>query len=122
MTYYADPKREEIRRAIEEDVAGGIRLISASFLAERHKFTAKLIQEVLSDLVAAGDLTRHYRVLCSGENQRFDVDREFDTLAEVPKGMITCTKCGDLYTPDEENISVFFEPTPTYLSSLKRAS
>jgi len=122
MPYYLDPQLEAIRNAVEREIRGGVRVLSASYIVNRYGADPVRVQRVLSDLVSAEDLTVHYRVLCSGENQRYDVDREFDNLSEIPKYPLVCTRCGDVYTPSEENISVFFEPTPVYLSYLQEAS
>jgi hypothetical protein len=122
MAYYPDPHLERIRDAVEAEVRSGVRVLSASYLVRRYKFEPSLVQRVLSDLVAVDDLQIHYRLLCSGEHQRYDVDREFIDRSEIPKHAIVCTKCGDLYTPSEEDIFVFFEPTDGYLNDLQKAS
>ncbi len=122
MAYYSEAQLERIRDLIEAEIRGGIRLLSASYLVRRHGLDAARVQRVLSDLATVGDLQVHFRLLCSGELQNYDVDREFDDRRQIPTGPITCTKCGDIYTPLEENISVFFEPTPEYLKDLQRAS
>lgn len=122
MAYYADPQLESVRDAVEEEIRGGAHVLSASYLVRGHKLDPIRVQRVLSDLVTVGDLQVHYRVLCSGEHENYDVDREYNDRNEIPKGSVTCSKCGDLYTPLEENVSVFFEPTVGYLNYLQKAS
>jgi hypothetical protein len=122
MAYYSDAQLELIRDIVEAEIRSGVHVLSASYLVRRHRLDPVRVQRVLSDLETVGDLDVHYRLQCSGEGQRYDVDREFKDKSEIPTQAIVCTKCGDLYTPLEENISVFFEPTDAYLKYLKRAS
>jgi hypothetical protein len=122
MTYYPEPEFEEIKNAVESELKSGFRVLSTSYLVNKFEFDAPTVQKVLRDLVALGDLKPHYRVMCSGPNQRYDVDQEFDDSKDIPRYEITCSKCGDSYVPSDENISVFFEPASSYLNYLRQAS
>jgi hypothetical protein len=122
MTLYRDPQYERVRSSIEKEIRAGVRVLSTSYVVGRSLASPDLVQRVLADLVKIGDLTPHYRVYCSGEHENNDVDGEYGSLASVPKHPITCSRCGDIYTPRKENISVFFEPSSTYLNELQVAS
>jgi hypothetical protein len=118
MAYYSDEALERIRQIVEDEIRRGTRVLSASYLIHAHELEVQQVQRVLTDMANVHYLETHFRVLCSGENERYDVDREFTTLAEIPSGQVTCSKCGDLYAPEDENISVFFEPTDSFVAGL----
>jgi hypothetical protein len=116
--YYGNPKLDHIKEVIDAEVREGVHSLRASYLSQKYHVEPSRTQRVLSDLAAAGDLKTNYQLLCSGEHQNFDADREFSRREDIPTYEITCTKCGDRYTPDEENILVSFEPTGSYLEAL----
>jgi hypothetical protein len=118
VRYYHNPKLDDIKERIDAAIREGVHSLRASYLSRKYDLDPRLVQQVLSDLVATGDLMVIYELLCSGEHQNFDVDREFDSIVEMPKHEITCSKCGDRYLPDEENVVVRFEPTDAYLEAL----
>lgn len=118
MSYYTDHRLTEIKDAIEAEIRGGVRNLRASYFVRKHHADPTLVQQVLSDLVAAGDLAPHYQVLCSGENQNYDVDREYEDRRKIPNRAVTCRRCGDKYTPSDDNILLSFDPTESYLREL----
>jgi hypothetical protein len=122
MQYYSEPQLEAIRVLVERDIIAGIRVITASYVTRQHKVHFPDVQKVLLDLAMIGDLEIHYRVLCSGENQNYDVDLDVTDIEVIPAGRTTCTVCGDLYIRSNDNISVYFEPTISYLTFLQQAS
>jgi hypothetical protein len=95
MAYYSDAQLERIRDIVEAEIRSGVHLLSASYLARRHRLDAVQVQRVLSDLETVGDLEVHYRLQCSGEGQMYDVDREVKDKSEIPTQAIVCTKCGE---------------------------
>lgn len=117
MNYYGDPRLDRLKALIDAELREGVHSLRASYLSRKYEIQPGLVQQVLSDLVAAGDLKVSYQVLCSGENQRYDVDREFSERSEIPNYEITCRVCGDRYIPSEGNILLSFEPTESYLES-----
>jgi len=122
MPYYeSDATLERIRGIISEEIRSGVNSLTASYLVRKHNFPLEAVQKVLADLVSVEDLEPHFWVLCSGEHQNLDVDREFLSMNDIPK-ITTCSKCGDLYAPEAENILVSFEPTPTLRDYLQKAS
>jgi hypothetical protein len=108
----------QVRALIEEEVRRGTHDLRASYLSNKYDLSSPLVQRILSELAAEGALEIHYVVLCSGPNQRFDPDREFKDLRDIPHYPITCTRCGDEYTPSEENVLVSFVPTESYLDAV----
>lgn len=120
MNYYGQPKLDHLKGLIDAEVRQGTRSLRASYLSRKYDIDLALVQGVLSDLVAAGDLSTHYQLLCSGEKQRFDVDREFTTREEIPRREVQCHRCGDHYVPSEDNIILSFEPTQAFLEELSR--
>lgn len=118
MNYYSDPNLARVKELIDTEVREGTRSLRASYLSRKYGLDPGVVQRVVSDLAALGDLKTHYQVLCSGRTQRFDADREFTDRREIPDYPVTCQQCGDTYTPSEDNISLSFEPTPSYLESL----
>jgi len=118
VNYYGEPKLDRLKALIDAEVRQGIHSLRASYLSRKYEIEPALAQQVLSDLVAAGDLTTHYQVLCSGEKQQYDVDREFTKWDEIPNYELVCRRCGDRYVPREENILLSFEPTEIYLEEL----
>jgi hypothetical protein len=118
MRYYGDPQFDRIKEVIDAEVREGVRSLRASYLSRKHALPPAIIQQVLSDLASAGDLKINFQILCSGEHQNYDVDREFTNRDDIPNYEIRCTKCGDMYLPDEENTLVSFEPTESYCESL----
>lgn len=120
MNYYGEPKLDRLKGLIDQEVSHGIHSLRASYLCRKYHIEPALAQQVLSDLVAAGDLTTHYQILCSGEKQQYDVDREFTKSDEIPRYEVVCTRCGDHYVPSEENILLSFEPTEPYLKYLNQ--
>jgi len=123
MRYYdADAELERIRGIITDEIRSGVNSLTASYLARKHNLPPTSVQKVLADLVSVGDLEIRYLVLCSGEHQNFDLDREFSNTRDIPKHSITCSKCGDLYTPQEEHILISFEPTASFKNYLQEAS
>ena len=124
MNYYGEPKLDHVKRLIDTEVRDGIHSLRASYLSRKYRIDLALVQQVLSDLVSTGDLQTHYQVLCSGEKQRYDVDREYRYRNEIPNFEIVCRRCGDRYVPSEENILLSFEPTESYIESVtqQRAS
>lgn len=122
MNYYGEPELDQLKRLIDAEVKEGIHSLRASYLSRKYKLEPALTQQVLSDLVAAGDLTTHYQILCSGEKQNYDVDREFASRADIPRYELVCTRCGDRYVPTDENILLSFEPTEAYIEELAHES
>ena len=123
MRYYdADAGLERIRDIITGEIRSGINLLTASYLVRKHNLPPNSVQKVLTDLVSVGDLEIRYWVLCSGEHQNFDLDREFSNKRDIPTHPIPCSKCGDLYTPEEEHILISFEPTSSFKNYLQQAS
>ncbi len=122
MPYYRDAELERIRETISEEVRSGVNMLTASYLVRRHRLPPNRVQTVLADLVSVGDLEIRYQLLCSGEHQNFDVDREFRNEHDIPTGTITCSRCGDLYTPHRENILISFEPTSSFKHDLQKVS
>jgi len=122
VNYYGEPKLDRLKALIDAEVRQGIHSLRASYLSRKYKIEPALAQQVLSDLVAAGDLATHYQVLCSGEKQQYDVDREFTKRDEIPNYELVCRRCGDRYVPNEENILLSFEPTEIYLEELAQQS
>lgn len=122
MPYYHDPELEQIRGMISDEVRSGTMLLTASYLSHKYNLPPHKVQKVLADLVSVGDLETHYQLLCSGEHQRFDIDREFLNERDIPTREITCSKCGDLYLPERENILISFEPTSSFKDDLQKAS
>jgi len=118
VNYYGQPKFDRVKTLIDAEVRRGVRSLKASYLSRTYKVDPAIAQQVLSDLVATGDLSMHYQVLCSGEHERFDIDREFEHKEEIPRYELQCTRCGDRYVPSEENILLSFEPTKSYLEEL----
>jgi hypothetical protein len=123
MPYYeTNAELERIRSIISEEVRSGVISLTASYLTRKHNLHLTAVQKVLADLVSVGDLEPHYFVLCSGEHQNFDIDREFRNEREIPNYSLTCSKCGDLYTPQRENVLIAFEPTSGFKTYLQAAS
>jgi hypothetical protein len=122
VRYYSDPLLARIQSLVEDEVREGTHSLRASYLARKYELPIAAIQSVLGDLVAIGDLQPHYQLLCSGRQQRYDADREFTSLAQIPRSEITCNECGDVYFPSEENILVSFEPTDEYISTIVGAT
>jgi hypothetical protein len=122
MPYYRDADLEQIRETVSEEVRAGVNMLTASYLVRRHRLPPNKVQTVLADLVSVGDLEVRYQLLCSGEHQNFDLDREFRNEHDIPAGTITCSKCGDLYKPNRENILISFEPTSSFKNDLQKAS
>lgn len=118
MNYYGHPKFDRMKALIDAEVRGGANSLRASYFSRKYDVDPALVQQVLSDLVATGDLSTHYQVLCSGEHQRFDIDGEFVRKEDIPHYEVQCSRCGDRYTPNEENILLSFEPTESYLQEL----
>lgn len=118
MAYYFDSRLARVKEAVDAEVSEGGRSLRASYLARKYRLDLSSVQQVLADLTAAGDLEARYTVLCSGPNQRFDPDREFNDKRQIPNYEITCQRCGDRYVPSEENIIVSFEPTASYVEDL----
>jgi len=108
----------QVRALIDQEVRHGTRDLRASYLSNKYHLRSPLVQRILSDLAAEGALEPRYVLLCSGPNQRFDPDREFKDLREIPHYPITCTRCGDEYLPSEENVLVHFVPTESYLDAV----
>jgi hypothetical protein len=107
-----------IRTLIDEEVRTGTHDLRASYLSNKYQLSSTAIQQVLSDLAAEGALERRYTLLCSGPNQNFDPDREYRDLRDIPHYPIRCSRCGDEYTPSEENVLVSFVPTGSYLDAV----
>ncbi len=118
MRYYGNPRLDEVKELVDAEIREGTRSLRASYLSRKYHVEPSLIQQVLSDLVATRDLKVSYELLCSGEHQNYDIDREYDSPSEIPRHEITCSKCGDHYVPAEDNIIVLFEPTDSYVESL----
>lgn len=118
MGSYSKKEFEEIRKRIDAEVREGRHRITASFIASKHGLDVGLVQQILSALAALGDLRTNYQVLCSGPNQRFDVDREYSDRRQIPTQEIMCQTCGDRYVPDAEHVLLSFEPTEPYLEAL----
>ena len=122
MPYYGDAGSERIREIISEEVRSGVNMLTASYLVRRHGLPSNKVQTVLADLASVGDLDIRYQLLCAGENQNFDIDREFRNERDIPAGTLTCSKCGDLYIPSRDNIVISFEPTLSFKDDLRKAS
>ena len=120
MNYYGQLNLDHLKHLIDAEVRQGVQSLRASYLSKKYGIDLALVQGVLSDLVAAGDLTTHYQLLCSGQKQRFDVDREFATWEDIPRREVQCHRCGDHYVPSDDNIILSFEPTKSYLEELSR--
>jgi hypothetical protein len=120
VQYYSDAELFRVRDLITNEVREGVHSLRASYLSAKYHMEFPLVQRVLSDLASEGVLEPRYLVLCSGPNQRFDPDKEYTDLREIPHHPITCGTCGDIYTPSEENILVSFEPTESYLESISQ--
>ena len=120
MRYYGNRAFDEVKDVIDAEVRDGVRSLTASYLSRKHHFQPRIVQQVLSDLSATQDLKANYLVLCSGENQNFDADREVARVDDIPQYAITCSKCGDTYTPDRANVVVSFDVTEQYLDSLSQ--
>jgi hypothetical protein len=118
VNYYGQPDLDHLKALIDAEVRNGIHSLRASYLSRKYRIDIALVQQVLSDLVATGDLQAHYQVLCSGKKQQYDVDREYESKHEIPSSEIVCKKCGDRYVPSEENILLSFEPTESYIESV----
>jgi uncharacterized Zn-finger protein len=118
VRYYSDSELFRVRDLIADEVREGVRSLQASYISRKYRLDPALVQRVLSDLALEGALDVRYRLLCSGPNQRFDPDRDFSDLKELPTSHISCTKCGDVYVPSEEDILVLFEPTESFLHSI----
>lgn len=118
MRYYGNRALDRVKDIIDAEVSEGVRSLRASNLARTYSLEPRIVQQVLSDLSATHDLKAIYLLLCSGEHQNFDPDREFERVEDIPSHTIRCSKCGDAYTPDSANILVSFEPTEQYLESL----
>lgn len=121
MGYYSDPVLARVQALINDEVRRGTHSLRASYLSRKYGLSAEAVQSVLGDLAAIGDLRTHYQLYCSGEHERFDADKEFANIEEIPAYEITCGECGDRYTPSWENIIVSFEPTDQYLAELASA-
>lgn len=122
MHYYGNPKFDRIKDVIDAEVREGVHSLRASYLSQKYHLAPSTVQKVLSDLAATGDLRAVYQLLCSGQHQNFDVDREFRSQEEIPAHETTCTKCGDRYVPEPDNVLVSFEPTESYLEVLAQTS
>jgi hypothetical protein len=123
MPYYDHAEDlERIRGIISEEIRSGVNSLTASYLVRKYNLPPNETQKVLVDLVTVGDLETHYWVLCSGEHQNFDLDREFNSQNEIPTYSITCSKCGDRYTPQLEHTLISFEPTDNFKDYLQKAS
>lgn len=120
MDYYGKRTFDDAKRRVDEAVRSGVHSLRASYLTETYGLDVRIAQQVLSDLSATRDLKAHYLLLCSGEHQNFDADREFERLEDIPHHQVTCNVCGDTYMPGPENVEVSFEPTKQYLESLSR--
>jgi hypothetical protein len=123
MRYYdANSEFERIREIISDEIRSGVNSLTASRLIQKYDLSPNSVQQVLTDLASVGDLETHYWVLCCGEHQNFDVDREFSKESDIPNYSITCNTCQDLYTPQREHIFVSFEPTASFKKYLQEAS
>jgi hypothetical protein len=122
VNYYGNPKLDRLKSLIDAEVRNGVHSLRASYLSNKYEVEPALAQKVLSDLVATGDLSTHYQLLCSGVHQRYEVDKEYIRWDEIPRHELTCGHCGDRYIPAEENIIVSFEPTDLYLQELAHQS
>lgn len=122
MKSYTDSDLAQIKRLLDAEVREGVRSFRASYLSHKYGLGQTFVQKALSDLAAAGDLQTHYQLLCSGEKQRYDADREFADRREIPRHEITCRECGDIYIPAEENIRISFEPTKAYTDAVTTKS
>lgn len=109
---------DRVRGLVQEEVRHGTHDLRASYLSEKYNLKSPIVQRVLSDLAAEGALETHYVVLCSGPNQNMDPDLEFRDKREIPHYPITCGTCGDVYTPTEENVLVYFQPTDSYVEAV----
>jgi hypothetical protein len=118
VNYYGLSNFDRMKALIDAEVRGGVHSLKASYFWRKYRVDPSIAQQVLSDLVATGDLSMHYQVLCSGEHQRFDIDREFESKDDIPRYELQCSQCGDRYVPREENILLSFEPTESYLEEL----
>jgi len=110
MKSYNESQLRQVDRLVTEEINRGNVALKASFLSHKHNLPVTIAQQGLADLAAVGKLKPHYQVLCSGPQQNHDLDREFDDPRDIPRYPITCTKCGDIYTPEDENITVYFSP------------
>lgn len=122
MAYYFDSRFARVKEAVDAEVREGGRSLRASYLARKYQLDPALVQQVLGDLVGAGDLKARYTILCSGQQQRYDPDGEFSAKEQIPNYEISCRRCGDRYVPSEENVVVSFEPTESYVEDLVQHS
>lgn len=113
---------DRIEELVNNEIRGDVEILRSSYLSEKHKLALSDVQRTLADMADASRLTKHYQVLCSGENQNFDVDLELDDPKDIPTYPITCHICGDKYTAEEDNIIVYFTPTDEYRRFLSKTS
>lgn len=111
---------DNVRSLVQKEVRQGTHDLRASYLSSKYDLQSPIVQRVLSDLAAEGALETHYVVLCSGPSHNLDPDLDLTDKRQIPRYTITCGTCGEQYTPADENVVVYFEPTKSYAKAVSQ--
>jgi hypothetical protein len=111
---------DSVRSLVQKEVRQGTHDLRASYLSSKYNLQSPIVQRVLSDLAAEGALETHYVVFCSGPSHNFDPDLDLTDKREIPRHAITCGTCGEQYTPVDENVAIYFEPTKSYAKAVSQ--
>jgi hypothetical protein len=113
--------RERVLAVVEQLAIGGAEGFYASYVARRSQADdLGQVISVLVDLVAQGDLTERFEVVCPNP----DCGRTAVTFAreeDVPVGReLECEKCGEPFIVTDSDVVVGYVPTQPFISRTLR--